>query len=124
MRGKNKPVRRKLYDTFEVVNEGLQRPSVSLISILLILLVAIVLLGFVWQKVAIVKLVTEIDQLEKERQKLEENIGTLNSQALSLSDEDRLVKIGVNDLHMIYPKTEVIEQENIYQDSDFKRLTP
>ena len=99
----------------------MQQPSSIVNAFFIIILIASISVGFVWQKVQIVKLVTDIDKLEKERQKLEERIGTLNSKVLELSDGDRLVKIGLNELHMAYPKTELIEQENIYKDSDFEQ---
>ncbi len=120
MRRKNRTKKSVLASKIENVNQELQKPSVGLKLMVFLVFLALVLVGLVWQKVQIQALATEIDQLEKDRQKLEESIGTLNSRVLELSDSDRLVKIGIENLHMVYPKIEVIEQEKIYQDSDFK----
>ena len=102
------------------MNTALQEPSTSLKVMVFIIIFALVLVGLVWQKILILNIVTEIEDLEKQRQSMEEQIGKLNSEILKLSNRNRLMKIGKEKLNMISQDVNVLEGKVIYQPEDFK----
>lgn len=109
---------RTLFDSIEQVNEKLHKPMISLRVFLGIFLIALILVGSVWQKVKVSQLAQEIELLEKYKQELEENIGILKAKVLKLSDGKRVTKIAEDELKMVMPDSELLTLKEIFHESD------
>ncbi len=118
MKKRRLTTKKTLFDSFDQVEEELHQPLIGIRVLLGILLVTVILLGIVWQKVNVTELAQDIEALKKERQKLEERIGELNSEVLKLSDGKRIVKIAEDKLDMIFPDTEVLPMRESFQKND------
>ena len=66
------------------------------------------MVGLVWQKVKVTQLVQEIEQLERQLTYYKEMNEKLQGKVLYLSNEERIVNIARNNLHMIYPPYEMV----------------
>ncbi|MDW7679425.1 MAG: cell division protein FtsL, partial [bacterium] len=115
MRPKSKKhqVSKTIFNSIDQVNQELQKPVMSLRVLGAIFLIAVILIGIVWQKVHVAKLALEIEQLEKEKHRLEEEISALNAKALKLSDGKRVIKIAEEKLNMIMPDSEILPVKHI-----------
>jgi len=99
------------------VEKVLGRPKNSMTALVIIIILALILVGLVWQKVKVSQLVQEIDQLEKQLVYYKETNEKLQGQVLSLSNETRIVSIAREKLDMIYPPYEFVPiQEKIKVD--------
>ncbi|HEX9972994.1 MAG TPA: cell division protein FtsL [bacterium] len=99
------------------VEKELGRPKNSMTALVIIIILALILVGLVWQKVKVSQLVQEIDQLEKQLVYYKETNEKLQGQVLSLSNETRIVSIAREKLDMIYPPYEFVPiQEKIKVD--------
>jgi len=121
-RKKQKHTRKTLFDSIDYVNDELRKPSIGLKVLVGIVIVAAILIGTIWQKVQVMQLAQEIEQLEKEKQALEENIGDLNSRVLKLSDGKRIIKIAEKELGMIYPDSEILVLKQFFSKSEINEF--
>lgn len=111
---KNKIVTQRTYRkksfvrSFNQVQQELDRPTNGFIILLVIIFIALVMVGLVWQKVKVTQLVQEIEQLERQLTYYKEMNEKLQGKVLYLSNEERIVNIARNNLHMIYPPYEMV----------------
>ncbi len=99
---------RSFIRSFNQVQQELDRPTNGLIVLVGIILVAIIMVGLVWQKVKVTQLAQEIEQLEKQLTYLKETNEKLQGKVLHLSREDRIVNIARTNLNMTYPPYEIV----------------
>jgi cell division protein FtsL len=97
----------------------LGRPKNSIAALVVIIILALVMVGLVWQKVKVTQLIQEIDQLEKQLVYYKETNEKLQGQVLSLSNETRVVSIAREKLNMVYPPYEFVP---IQKDLDSEEL--
>lgn len=90
------------------VEQELSRPKNSMTALFVIIILALIMVGLVWQKVKVTQLMQEIDQMEKQLTYYKETNQKLQGQVLSLSNEARIVGIARNELDMIYPPFDVL----------------
>jgi|GEM_PF-2014434 len=103
------------------VEKELGRPKNSLTVLGIIIILALILVGLVWQKVEVSQLVQEIDQLERQLVFYKETNEKLQGQVLTLSNETRIVSIAREKLNMVYPPYEFVPmQEKIQADKPDK----
>lgn len=113
-KSKNKIVTQRTYRkksfvrSFNQVQQELDRPTNGFIILLVIIFIALVMVGLVWQKVKVTQLVQEIEQLERQLTYYKEMNEKLQGKVLYLSNEERIVNIARNNLHMIYPPYEMV----------------
>lgn len=105
--------------SFSEVQKELDKPTNSLIVLVVIIVLAAVMVGLVWQKVKIAQLAEDIVELEKQEQQCRETIEKLKGKVLSLSSENRIVNIARERLDMIYP---TIERVSVPVIKDKKQL--
>ncbi|MFZ5516010.1 MAG: septum formation initiator family protein [Candidatus Zhuqueibacterota bacterium] len=108
-----------LMTSFSEVQKELDKPTNSLIVLVVIIVLAAVMVGLVWQKVKIAQLAEDIVELEKQEQQCRETIEKLKGKVLSLSSENRIVNIARERLDMIYP---TIERVSVPVIKDKKQL--
>jgi len=94
--------------SFNQVQQELDRPTNGLIVLAGIILVALIMVGLVWQKVKVTQLAQEIEQLEKQLTYYKETNEKLQGKVLHLSREDRIVNIARDKLNMTYPPYEMV----------------
>lgn len=94
--------------SFNQVQQELDRPTNGLIVLLGIILVAMIMVGLVWQKVKVTQLAQEIEQLEKQLTYFKETNEKLQGKVLHLSREDRIVNIARTKLNMTYSLYEMV----------------
>jgi len=105
---------RKSYRTRSVVRslnqvqQQLDRPTNGLMVLLGIIIIALIMMGLVWQKVKVTQLAQEIEQLEKQHAFYKEVNEKLQGKVLHLSNEDRIVNIARTKLGMSYPPYEMV----------------
>lgn len=116
---KNRRKTPTIYSHAIKMNTALQEPANGIKFMIFVLILAVVLVGLVWQKILILETLKEIDDLEKQRQALEEKIGKLNSEVLQLSNNERLIEIGKNKLNLDRQPVTALEGEIIYNEDDF-----
>ena len=107
------------FNRFDHLEEELNQPIIGLRVLIGILLVAVVLIGSVWQKVNVTQLAQDIVLLEKEKKKIEIENAELASKILRLADGKRLINIAESNLDMIFPDSELFQLEKKYEKSDF-----
>lgn len=90
------------------VEKELGRPKNGITALVVIIILALVMVGLVWQKVKVTQLIQEIDQLEKQLVFYKETNEKLQGQVLSLSNETRVVSIAREKLNMVYPPYEFV----------------
>lgn len=99
------------------VQKELGKPINGLAVLVMILIIAFLMVGLVWQKVKVTQMAQEIDQLEKQLTYYKETNEKLQGQALSLSNETRIVTIAREKLNMVFPPYEFVPlSENIKLD--------
>ena len=118
MARKRKSTRNTFFNSFEQVQEELYRPLIGLRVLLGILLIAFILIGIVWQKVNVTRLAQEIEQLEKQKQSVEEKNSLSNSERLKLSNGKRVVQIAKLKRKMDFPDSELIPLQVKYHEFD------
>lgn len=101
------------------VEKELGRPKNGITALVVIIILALVMVGLVWQKVKVTQLIQEIDQLEKQLVFYKETNEKLQGQVLSLSNETRVVSIAREKLNMVYPPYEFVP---IQKDLDAEEL--
>ena len=99
---------RSFIRSFNQVQQKLDRPTNGLIVLVGIILVAMIMVGLIWQKVKVTQLAQEIEQLEKQLTYFKETNEKLQGKVLHLSREDRIVNIARTRLNMTYPPYEII----------------
>ena len=99
---------RSFIRSFNQVQQELDRPTNGLIVLVGIILVALIMVGLVWQKVKVTQLAQEIEQLEKQLTYFKETNEKLQGKVLHLSREDRIVNIARTKLNMTYPPYEMV----------------
>jgi len=99
---------RSFVRSFNQVQHELDRPTNGLIVLSGILLIAMIMMGIVWQKVRVTQLVQEIEKLEKQLTYYKEINEKLQGKVLHLSREDRIVNIARTKLNMTYPPYEMV----------------
>ena len=99
---------RSFIRSFNQVQQELDRPTNGLIVLIGIILMALILVGLVWQKVKVTQLAQEIEQLEKQLTYFKETNEKLQGKVLYLSREDRIVNIARTKLKMNYPPYEMV----------------
>ena len=65
-------------------------------------------------------MVSDIEQLEKEKQSIQEKNSRLNSVRLELADGQKIIKIARRDIGMIFPDSELIPLQEKYHESDLR----
>ena len=71
-------------------------------------LILFIALGFVWQRVYVLKLSQEVKSLREEVAEVEKRYKYLNIEIASLSSRERIESIAANDLNLTYPQPEKI----------------
>jgi len=99
---------RSFIRSFNQVQQELDRPTNGLIVLSGIILVAMIMVGLIWQKVKVTQLAQEIEQLEKQMTYFKETNEKLQGKVLHLSREDRIVNIARTRLNMTYPPYEMV----------------
>jgi len=99
---------RSFIRSFNQVQQELDRPTNGLIVLVGIILVAMIMVGLIWQKVKVTQLAQEIEQLEKQLTYFKETNEKLQGKVLHLSREDRIVNIARTRLNMTYPPYEMV----------------
>lgn len=99
---------RSFIRSFNQVQQELDRPTNGLIILVGIIMVALIMVGLVWQKVKVTQLAQEIEQLEKQLTYFKEANEKLQGKVLYLSREDRIVNIARTRLNMTYPPYEMV----------------
>lgn len=100
--------RRTLVRSIDQVQQELAQPSNRWLVMIGIMIIALILVGLVWQKVKIAQLTQEIEQLEKQLTYYKETNEKLQGRVLHLSREDRIVSIARTKLNMSYPPYEIV----------------
>ena len=110
--------RRKNYSVLRGLNEVntqvAKSTNISVVMVIIILIAGL-MIGFVWQKVKIVQLVDQIGDLHKQEQVLKERNEKKRVKVLSLLNDSRIIKIAEHDLKMV-----LIDYEKIYLPDDFR----
>ena len=99
---------RSFIRSFNQVQQELDRPTNGLIVLVGIILVAMIMVGLIWQKVKVTQLAQEIEQLEKQLTYFKETNEKLQGKVLHLSREDRIVNSARTRLNMTYPPYEMV----------------
>ncbi|MFI5251548.1 MAG: cell division protein FtsL [Bacteroidota bacterium] len=87
---RNRPVRRKQRSPF--------RPMFVL------MMISIFIVFYIWNKIAVNRLATEVNDLENQYRKLVNSNGLLQAEITQKSNRNRIEKIAGEQLKMIYPK--------------------
>ena len=99
---------RSFIRSFDQVQQQLDRPTNGLIVLIGIIIVALIMVGLIWQKVKVTQLAQEIEQLEKQLTFFKETNEKLQGKVLYFSREDRIVNIARTKLNMTYPPYEMV----------------
>ncbi|MDZ7331322.1 MAG: cell division protein FtsL [candidate division KSB1 bacterium] len=113
--------RRTLVRSIDQVQQELARPTSRWLVLVGILIIALILVGLVWQKVKIAQLIQEIEQLEKQLTYYKETNEKLQGRVLHLSREDRIVSIARTKLNMSYPPYEIVRIPMIKHGSEVNK---
>jgi len=116
---KRQKPKKKFLNSIDHLEEELNRPIVGLRVLTGIILIAVLLIGSVWQKVNVTQLAQDIEKLEKEKLLIQEKNDNLKSKIFNLSDGKRVIKIAENQLNMVFPDSEVVPLVKKFQESDF-----
>lgn len=100
--------RNSIITSLNAVQQELDRPTNSIFVLVLIIFIALIMVGIVWQKVKVSQLSLEIDQLEKQVTYYKELNEKLQGKVLFLMNEDRVVNIARDNLKMIFPPYEMV----------------
>ncbi len=111
---------RTLVRSIDQVQQELERPTGRLLVIVGIVVIALIMVGLVWQKVKITQLTQEIEQLEKQLTYYKETNEKLQGRVLHLSREDRIVSIARTKLNMTYPPYEIVRLPMVKNVGDMK----
>ena len=95
--------KRTIVSSFNQVEKELDRPANGAVVLGLIIVIAIIMMGLVWQKVKVAQLSQETKQLENQVAFFKERNVKLGGQLLTLSNETRIVNIARNKLNMNFP---------------------
>ncbi len=106
---------RALVRSIDQVQQELERPANRWLAMIGVLIVALIMVGLVWQKVKIAQLTQEIEQLEKQMIYYKEANEKLQGRVLHLSREDRIVSIARSKLNMTYPPYEMVRIPMFHQ---------
>ncbi len=104
---------RSLIRSFDQVQQKLDRPTNGLIVLIGIIIVALIMVGLIWQKVKVTQLAQEIEQLEKQLTFFKETNEKLQGKVLYFSREDRIVNIARTKLNMTYPPYEMVTVDGV-----------
>ena len=112
---------KKLFDQINLgqFEDELYRPRTSARVFLGIIVIALFLIGSVFQKVKVTQLAQDIENFNKQRQRIEEKNVELKSKLLKLADGKRVIKIAEDRLNMIFPETELLPVEEKFNALDF-----
>ena len=113
-RKKRRTKRVSVIKSLNEVNTSKTKGSHVFAIMVIIVLIAGLMIGFVWQKVKISQLVIEIEELRKQEQTLKERNEKKRAIVLSLLNDSRIIKMAKNDLKMIFPPYEVIQLPDNY----------
>lgn len=103
-RKKNFSVVRSLNEVNSKVDNG---SHVSLIMLVLIF-IASMMIGFVWQKIQFNQLTDELEDLRKQELALLEQREKSKAVVLNLSNDARIISISKNTLNLVFPDYEVV----------------
>ncbi len=114
--------KKKIFDQIKLdkFNANLHRPRTSARVLVGIVIIALLLIGSVFQKVKIIQLAQEIEGLNRERQLIEEKNAELKTILLKLADGKRLIKVAEDRLEMVFPDTELLPVEEKYKAADLR----
>lgn len=84
-----------------------KRTHISVIM-LIILLLAGLMIGFIWQKVKMAQLVAQIEDLRRQEQILKERNEKKRVKVLNLLNNSRIIKIAQQELEMDFPPFEIV----------------
>ena len=101
------------------VQQELDRPTNGIIVLAIIILIAFIMMGLVWQKVKVTQLVQDIEQLEKQLTYYKEMNEKLQGKVMYLSNEDRIVNLARENLGLTYPPYEMVQVREIKDDKTF-----
>ena len=116
---KRRKPKNKFFNSIDHLEEELNQPIIGLRILAVILIIAFLLIGSVWQKVNVTQLAQDISILEKEKKLIEERNEDLKSKVLKFGDRKKVIKIAEERLNMIFPDSELVPLENKYHQSDF-----
>ncbi|MBD3290892.1 hypothetical protein GF337_18940 [candidate division KSB1 bacterium] len=103
-RKKNFSVINSLNEVNSKVDNG---SHISLIMLVLIL-IACMMIGFVWQKIQFNQLTDELEDLRKQELALLEQREKSKAVVLNLSNDARIIGISKNTLNLVFPEYEVV----------------
>ena len=90
------------------VNTAVAKGSHFSVIMLAILLIAGLMIGFVWQKVKITQIAVEIEDLRRQELNLKERNEKKRAKVLNLLNDSRIIKLAEKRLNMVFPPYEVI----------------
>jgi len=94
------------------VNEKVNRGSHISIVLVIVIILATLMIGFIWQKVRFNHLVQEIEDLKKQELTLLRKNEKSRAVLLNLMNDARIIEIAKNNLNMVATKYEVIKQSD------------
>ncbi len=107
-------VRRRTKKRFSVVrslndvNTKVNKNSQISLIMLVFIIIACMMIGFVWQKIKFNQLTNELEDLRKQEVALLEQREKSNAIVLNLSNDARIINISKNSLHLTFPEYEVV----------------
>jgi cell division protein FtsL len=96
------------------VNTKVNKKSHISVIMLIILLIAFMMIGFVWQKIKFNQLTNELEDLRKQELALLEQREKSKAIVLNLSNDARIIDISKNTLHLTFPEYEVVSIPDDY----------
>ena len=90
------------------VNTKVAKGTHISVTMLIIILIAGLMIGFIWQKVKIAQLVDQVEDLRKQEQLLKERNEKKRAKVLNLLNDSRIIKIAEKKLNMVYPPYEIV----------------
>lgn len=90
------------------VNTKVAKGTHISITMVIIILIAGIMIGFIWQKVKIAQLVDQVEDLRKQEQLLKERNEKKRAEVLNLLNDSRIIKIAEKKLNMVFPPYEIV----------------
>jgi len=114
-RKKRRLKRTSVIKSLNDVNTTVARGTHIFTIMSIIIFIAGLMIGFIWQKVKIAQLVEEIEKLRKEELILRERNEKKRAIVLNLLNDSRILNIAEKELHMINPPFEIVYLPNNFE---------
>lgn len=96
------------------VNTKVNKKSHISVIMLIMLVIACMMIGFVWQKIKFNQLTNELEDLRKQELALLEQREKSKAIVLNLSNDARIISISENTLNLTFPEYEVVSIPDDY----------